>query len=65
MKQLGVLFTLTVEMGTSMVGGIVVGYYLDRALNTFPWLSGIFFLSGLVVGVKTAVFIVKKYKKIF
>ena len=64
-KQLGVLFTLTVEMGTSMVGGIVVGYYLDRALNTSPWLFWIFFLSGLVVGVKTAVFIVKKYKRLF
>ncbi|MDI6776185.1 MAG: AtpZ/AtpI family protein [Syntrophales bacterium] len=59
------MFALTVEMGTSMVGGIVVGYYLDRALNTSPWLFWIFFLSGLVVGVKTAIFIVKKYKKLF
>jgi len=51
-------------MGTSMVGGIVVGYYLDKAFKTFPWLSGIFFFAGLATGVKTAIFIVKRYKKL-
>jgi len=47
-----------------MVGGIVVGYYLDKAFKTFPWLSGIFFFAGLATGVKTAIFIVKRYKKL-
>lgn len=48
-----------------MVGSVVAGYYLDNALKTFPWLSGVFFLAGLAAGVKTAIFIVKKYKNIF
>jgi hypothetical protein len=50
------------EMGTSMAGGVVVGYYLDSLLNTFPSFSVVFFFGGIATGTKTALFIVKKCK---
>jgi len=52
-------------MGTAMVGGVVVGYYLDKIFNTFPWLTGILFLGGIASGVNVAIYIVKRFKKIF
>jgi len=43
-------------IGLHMVSGIVVGtligYFLDRWLETFPWLTGIFMFLGIVAGFK-------------
>lgn len=53
------------DMAISLVGGFVIGYWLDRYFNTFPWLTIIFFFSGIAAGVNIARLIVKKYKKGF
>ena len=53
------------EMNIAMAGGVVVGYYLDKAFNTFPWLTATFFVGGVGAGINIAVFIVKKYRKLF
>lgn len=45
-----------------MVGGVVVGYYLDCFFKTFPALSALFFFGGLATGTKTAIFIIKKFE---
>jgi len=43
-------------IGLHMVSGIAVGtligYFLDRWLGTFPWLTGIFMFFGIVAGFK-------------
>ena len=43
-------------IGLHMVSGITVGtligYFLDRWLETSPWLTGIFMLFGIVAGFK-------------
>jgi ATP synthase protein I len=43
-------------IGLHMVSGIAVGtligYFLDHWLGTFPWLTGIFMLFGIVAGFK-------------
>ena len=43
-------------IGLHMVSGIVVGtligYFLDRWLGTFPWLTGVFMFFGIVAGFK-------------
>jgi len=43
-------------IGLHMVSGITVGtligYFLDRWLDTFPWLTGIFMVFGIVAGFK-------------
>jgi ATP synthase protein I len=62
---LGVFFALAIEMSTATVGGVVVGYYLDKVFNTFPWLTGILFLGGIASGVNIAIYIVRRFKKIF
>jgi len=48
-----------------MVGGIVAGYYLDRIFKTSPWLTGIFFIGGIGAGINMAIYIIKRFKKMF
>jgi len=48
-----------------MMGGVVVGYYLDKTFKTFPWLTGILFLAGLGAGAKTTAYMIKKAKNVF
>jgi len=50
-------------MAASLVGGFLVGYWLDNHFRTFPWLTIIFFIGGVVAGINTGIFIVKKFKK--
>jgi len=50
-------------MTASLVGGFLVGYWLDNQLRTFPWLTIIFFIGGIAAGINIGVFIVKKFKK--
>jgi len=53
------------EMNIVMVGGVLAGHFLDKLFNTFPWLTGIFFIGGVGAGINIAVFIVKKYRRLF
>jgi F0F1-type ATP synthase assembly protein I len=53
------------EMNIAMAGGVVVGYFLDKTFNTFPWLTGIFFIGGVGAGINIAIYIVKKYRRLF
>ena len=63
-KQAAIFFGLAMEMTASMAGGVVVGYFLDKAFDTFPWLTGIFFIGGIGAAINIAIFMVKKYRKV-
>lgn len=38
------------EMGLSVIIGLLVGYYMDRWLGTQPWLMLLWLVFGLVAG---------------
>ncbi len=38
------------ELGLSVIIGLVIGYYLDRELGTSPWLMLLFLGFGFVAG---------------
>lgn len=40
------------HMVTGIVVGTLLGYFLDGWLGTYPWLTGIFMLFGIVAGFK-------------
>lgn len=42
--------SIGLEMGLSVVIGLLVGYYLDRWLGTEPWLMLLWLVFGLVAG---------------
>ena len=65
MAQLGIFFALAMDMAISLVGGFVVGYWLDTYFGIFPWLTIICFLAGIAAGVNVGIVIVKRFKKTF
>ncbi len=56
-SALGINFVLCVVIG------IVLGYLLDKAFNTFPLLSIIFLLAGFAAGVKEIFRFIRKVNK--
>lgn len=63
MKEYGIYLALAFDVAASLVGGFVVGYWLDKQFKTSPWLTMIFFVVGVVAGINTGIFIVRKFKK--
>ena len=45
-SKLGLAFSVGGVITSNIVGGIVLGYFLDRWLNTAPWFS----VTGLILG---------------
>ncbi|ADY74042.1 ATP synthase protein I [Desulfurobacterium thermolithotrophum DSM 11699] len=41
-----------VQFALSIIIGIVIGYYLDKWLDTFPWMTIFWFLIGFAAGLK-------------
>lgn len=52
------------SVGIALVSGMVIGgamgYFLDKWLNTSPWLLFIFLIFGFIAGVKNAIYYMKK-----
>lgn len=47
-RELAVQMTaLGLEFSASVIGGLVLGYYLDRWLGTGPWLLVVFTFGGM------------------
>lgn len=49
-RMLGALSTVGITLVVTTVIGYFIGFYLDRAFNTSPWLTIIFFLFGVAAG---------------
>lgn len=44
--------TIGLHMVSGIAVGTLIGYFLDDWLDTFPWLTGIFMVLGIVAGFK-------------
>jgi ATP synthase protein I len=60
-RYLGIASTVGINLVISTFIGFALGYYLlDRFFNTFPWLTIIFTLLGIIAGFKYLFKIVSK-----
>jgi len=48
------------EMGLSVIIGLLVGYYMDRWLGTQPWMMLLWMVLGLVAGFRGVLRAVKR-----
>lgn len=55
--------TVGLELGISVAIGIVIGYYLDKWLDTSPWLTIFMMLCGTISGFKRIYFALKEIEK--
>lgn len=52
--------SLGLEMGASVVIGLLVGIYLDRKFGIYPWLTLLFMCFGFVAATRALIKAVKK-----
>ena len=50
-SKLALTLTVVTLFSSNIIGGIIVGYLLDRWLNTGPWMV----ITGIVLGLTSAV----------
>jgi ATP synthase protein I len=51
-SNLGRALTLAIEMAAALAVGGGIGWYLDKWLDTKPWLLVVFLIIGIAAGVK-------------
>lgn len=62
-KKLARYSAIGLEMGFSVAIGVALGYFLDRYLNTGPWLTLIFLILGIAAGFRSLFSLVKSLDK--
>ncbi len=55
--------SLGLEMGLCVAIGIAFGYFLDKYFQTYPYLTIIFMLFGIVAAMKTIFVLLKKIER--
>jgi ATP synthase protein I len=58
--KLALLATVGLMFPASIAIGSVVGYFLDRWLGSFPWLSLLFFVFGVAAAVVNLLRVLKQ-----
>jgi ATP synthase protein I len=61
-RKIAELSSLGLMLPSSIIVGLFIGYFLDKALNTRPWLLLAFLLLGIVSGFYSLFKGLKKYK---
>ena len=59
-KQGAQLIVLGFELAAPVVVGLFAGYFLDRRLNTQPWLMMLGVMAGFLYGLKTLFTMLKR-----
>lgn len=52
--------TIGLEMGFSVIIGLLIGIYLDRYFNTTPWMTIIFLLFGIAAAFRAMIRVAKE-----
>lgn len=55
--------TIGLEMGLSVVLGLLIGFGLDRWLGTAPWLLLLFLVFGFMAGFRRLFSLARDYQK--
>ena len=61
--QFGYYTAMVTQMAMAVVGGVVLGYYLDRRFDTSPILMILGTVLGMVVGIKNLIQMINYFKR--
>jgi ATP synthase protein I len=62
-KSLLSFSSLGLEMGLCVAIGLAIGYFLDRHFHTYPYLSIVFMIVGILAAMKAVWTVAKKMEK--
>lgn len=64
-RQIAVqMAALGLEFSSAVIGGLILGYYLDEWLGTKPWLTMLGTFAGLGTAVARMIALTKRFQKI-
>ncbi len=64
-RQLGVqMAALGLEFSSAVIGGLILGYYLDEWLGTKPWLTMLGTFAGLGTAVVRMIALTRRFQQI-
>ena len=63
-KTLGIVSTVGLSMGIAIALGALIGYYLDKWLDTSPWLLLIFLGFGIAAAFRNLYIMYKRVEKL-
>ena len=62
-KDLVYFSTIGLQVAFAIIIGYLVGQFLDDKFNTYPWLTYIFLVFGIIAGFKNLGLAIKKVQK--
>lgn len=62
-KDLALYSFVIAEITLPLIGGLLIGAYLDDYLDTHPVLTIVFFVGGIALGIKNLILLLKKLNK--
>jgi ATP synthase protein I len=63
LRQFGVLGSVGLHLVLGTFTGLAIGYFLDRALNTKPWLTLVFLGLGVAAGFVNLFRVMRRHQK--
>ncbi|HXH11663.1 MAG TPA: AtpZ/AtpI family protein [Alphaproteobacteria bacterium] len=63
LRQFGVLGTVGLHLVLGTFVGLAIGYFLDRALGTNPWLTLLFLAFGIAAGFVNLFRVMQRHRK--
>ena len=63
LRQFGVLGSVGLHLVLGTFVGLAIGYFLDRAFNTKPWLTLLFLAFGVAAGFINLFRVMRRHQK--
>ena len=63
LRQFGLLGSVGLHLVLGTYTGLAIGYFLDRAFNTNPWLTLIFLVFGVAAGFTNLFRVMRRHQK--
>ncbi len=63
LKQVGLASTLGFSVAFAIFIGVAIGYWLDSTLGTFPWLTLVFLVMGIIAGFRNYMRFMRKQQR--
>ena len=60
LKQLLEASSVGIQLVLSTFVGFAIGYFLDKFFKTFPWLTAIFLIIGIIAGFRELLRVARK-----
>ena len=63
-KELAYFSSLGISVALAIFIGLGIGVWLDRKLDTSPWLTLIFLVLGIIAGFRNIALVIKRARKL-